>query len=349
MADFLGECSVPTEYSSAYLAELIAHSPVATLLLNAEHEVQLCNHAFERLFLYSETELKTGDLQKMIAMRDMAPEAIDIWLRVLNKERVYVTTQRQRKDGSLVQVEIYGIPVVVDDVLLGVIAIYHDVSQKKEAEQRLHQISARLLELQDEERRRIARELHDTTAQSMFALTINLTRLQDLTVSGSSEVQAIIFDSIQLAESSAKELRTISYLLHPPLLDEMGLLSAVRWYARGFSERSGIRVELLLPDDMERLPRQLEIALFRIVQESLTNVHRHSSSPVASIHIEADVKRVVLEVSDQGTGIDMSATIPPKLGVGIAGMRERINQLQGQLELVSGPHGTTVRVIQLLT
>jgi PAS domain S-box-containing protein len=334
-----------TEYAPAYLVQLINHSPVATLLLNAEHEVQICNQAFERLFLYSESELKAGNLQEMIAMSDMAPEAIDIWLRVLARERVNVATQRRRKDGTLVEVEIYGIPVVVEDVLRGVIAIYQDVSHEKVAEQRLHHISARLLELQDEERRRIARELHDTTAQTMFALTINLTRLQGMTDSGQAEAQAVISDSLQLAESSAKELRTMAYLLHPPLLEEMGLLSALRWYARGFSERSGIEVELVLPVEMERLPRQVEIALFRVVQEALTNVHRHSASAVAVIHMVAMVKRVVLEIRDQGRGMDVSATVPARLGVGIAGMRERIHQLQGQLELVSGAQGTTVRVV----
>lgn len=262
MADFGGGHPFLTEHSSAYLAELVAHSPVATILLDTEHRIQFCNKAFESLFLYSEDELKAGDLQKMIAMSSKAPEAIDIWLRVLMRERVYVSTQRQRKDGALVEVEIHGIPVIVNDALLGVIAIYYDVSQKKEAEQRF---SARLLELQDEERRKIARELHDTTAQSMFALTLNMARLQALIPDDDMEAQAVISDSIQLAETSAKELRTISYLLHPPLLEEMGLLSAVRWYAKGFSERSGIRVDLRLPEEMDRLPRQLELALFRIV------------------------------------------------------------------------------------
>ena len=345
MANSRGGHPFLTEHSSAYLAELIAHSPVATLLLDTEHRIQFCNQAFETLFLYSEIELKSGDLQKMIAMSDKVPEAIDIWLRVLMRERVYVSTQRRRKDGSLVEVEIHGIPVVANDALVGVIAIYQDVSQKKEAEQ---QFSARLLELQDEERRKIARELHDTTAQSMFALTINMTRLQALISVDNSEAQAVISDSIELAESSAKELRTISYLLHPPLLEEMGLLSAVLWYARGFSERSGIRVDLRLPEEMDRLPRQLELALFRIVQESLTNVHRHSCSSVATIHVEADSKRVVLEVKDQGVGMSIATGSMPKWGVGIAGMRERIHQLHGQLELVSGPQGTTVRVVQPL-
>ena len=264
------------------------------------------------------------------------------------RERVYVSTQRQRKDGSLVEVEIHGIPVVVSDVLLGVIAIYHDVSQKKEAEQTVQQFSARLLELQDDERRKIARELHDTTAQTMFALTMNLTRLQALVSVTNSEASAVISDSIQLAESSARELRTISYLLHPPLLEEMGLLSAVRWYVRGFSERSGIRIELWLPEEMERLPRQLELALFRILQESLTNVHRHSCSPAATIQVEADGERVVLEIRDQGLGMGSVTGSMPKLGVGITGMRERIQQLGGHLEVVSGPQGTTVRVVQPL-
>ena len=332
------------------------------LVLNPAHRVLLCNEAFERLFLYSESELITEDLQEMIATNELAPEAIEIWHRVTAGEHVYAATQRRRKNGTIVDVELHGIPILGGSSdtggsgrkLLGVIALYHDVSQRKGAELALHQLSARLLELQDEERRRIARELHDTTAQSIFAVTMNLTRLQELAQKHSEpqsrkDMQAIIADSLYLAEQSTKELRTLSYLLHPPLLDDVGLVSAISWYARGFSERSGVHVDLDLPVGLERLPRSLEIAYFRIIQEALTNVHRHSQSPRAAIRLAIDAERVLLEVSDQGIGFTHSATQPAdRLGVGLAGMRERIHQLGGQFEIVSGRHGTTVRVAHTL-
>jgi two-component system, NarL family, sensor kinase len=335
----------PEEHLHIFFSKLLQNCPVAVLVLSPQHRVQVCNEAFERLFQYSRGELLAEDLQEMIATNELAPEAIEIWSRVLAGERVEAATKRRRKDGTVVDVELHGIPVFAHETLIGVIAIYHDVSQRKGAELALHQLSARLLELQDEERRRIARELHDTTAQSIFALTMNLTRLQELSPKDSITIQTIVSESLLLAEQSAKELRTLSYLLHPPLLDDLGLVSAISWYARGFSERSGIKIDLDLPHDLERLPRPLETAFFRIVQEALTNVQRHSGSPSAAIRVAADAERVMLEISDQGVGLSTTAGhAPTKLGVGLPGMRERIHQLGGQFEIVSGCNGTTVRV-----
>lgn len=338
--------SIPTADLEIYFSELVRNCPVAMLLLNPEHKVILCNETFERLFQFTQDEAMTGDLQELIATHELAPEAIEIWRRVTLGESVYAATQRRRKDGTIVDVELRGIPIVRAGKLIGVIAFYHDVSQRKGAEAALHRLSARLLELQDEERRRIARELHDTTAQSLFALIMNLTRLQELAPKEGESIHGLIADSIVLAEQSAKELRTLSYLLHPPLLDDVGLVSAINWYARGFSERSGIQVDLDLPAHLDRFPKPLEIAYFRIIQEALTNVHRHSGSPRASIRLTADAERVMLEISDQGNGFTHSlGQSGARLGVGVAGMRERIHQLGGQFEIVSGCHGTTVRIV----
>jgi PAS domain S-box-containing protein len=341
--------AIAPEHLSMYFLELLRNCPIAVLVLDPQHKVQFCNEAFEKLFQYSESELVAEDLQEMIATNELAPEAIEIWRRVLAGESVYAATQRRRKDGNVVDVELHGIPVLAGGTLVAVFAFYHDVSQRKGAELALHQLSARLLELQDEERRRIARELHDTTAQSIFALTMNLTRIQESIGKERPDVQAIIADSLYLAEQSAKELRTLSYLLHPPLLDDVGLVSAISWYSRGFSERSGIHVDLDIPSDLQRLPRPLETAFFRIIQEALTNVHRHSGSPRAAIRLAADAERIVMEISDQGVGFTHSpGQAPAKLGVGLAGMRERIHQLGGQFEIVSGRQGTTVRVAHTL-
>ena len=175
--------------------------------------------------------------------------------------------------------------------LIGVYGIYHDVSQRKEAELEVRQLSAQLLKLQDEERRRITRELHDTTAQKVVALNRSLTRLQELCADSGPEAEAVISDSLNLAEGSARELRTLAYLLHPPTLDDMGLTSAITWYARGFAQRSGVQVNLDLSPDFEGLPRDVETMMFRVVQEGLTNIHRHSGSASASIHLTADAER----------------------------------------------------------
>ena len=217
-----------------------------------------------------------------------------------------------------------------------------------ESEQRFRQIAGRLMHTQDDERRRIARMLHETTAQDLAALKMHLARLTRTASHLSDPDRGALAESLSLAEQSMTGIRTLSYLLHPPFLDEAGLLSALRWYAAGFADRSGIRVDLELPDTFERLPLDTETALFRIVQESLTNIHRHAGSETARIRLERDPEGLVLEIEDRGAGIPAAALAHLTnggggSGVGIAGMRERIEQLGGRFEITSGARGTTVR------
>jgi signal transduction histidine kinase len=209
-------------------------------------------------------------------------------------------------------------------------------------------LAGRLMQAQDDERRRIAQLLHETTAQDLAALKMHLARL-NRTVSLSEPDRNALTESISLAEQAMTEIRTLSYLLHPPFLDEAGLLSALRWYATGFAERSGITVDLELPEQFERPPRDTETALFRIVQESLINIHRHAGSQTARIRLRRDAETLVLEIEDQGRGIpsvslERITSREGLVGVGIAGMSERIEQLGGRLEILSSDAGTTVRV-----
>jgi signal transduction histidine kinase len=187
--------------------------------------------------------------------------------------------------------------------------------------------------------------LHDSVGQSLVGLSMNLSSVRSQ-IEGLTKAASVLNDSENLIQQMTKEVRTISHLLHPPLLDEAGLSSAIRWYIDGFAERSKIRVELDCPDDFGRLPRDGETAMFRVVQESLTNIHKHSGSQVAKIACRRRDGGVFLEVADQGSGI-----APEKLrllasngvpGVGIRGMKERLRQLGGDLEINSGAEGTTV-------
>jgi signal transduction histidine kinase len=216
------------------------------------------------------------------------------------------------------------------------------------ANQGLGDLTARLLQLQDEERRRIARELHDSAGQSLTALALNLSNL-GTEIERLAKSAKTVSDSVVLVNDMSRDIRTISYLLHPPLLDEAGLASALRWYIRGFTERSGIKVDLELADDFERLPRDMETAIFRLVQECLTNIHRHSESPTATIGIIRSNGEVRIEVQDQGKGIPpdkklelLSAGTP---GVGIRGMRERLRQLGGTMEINSDGNGSGTLVV----
>jgi two-component system, NarL family, sensor kinase len=211
----------------------------------------------------------------------------------------------------------------------------------------LRQLSARLLQLQDEERRRIARDLHDVTGQKIAVLSMSLDRLGRLVASEGAEVDETLEESRDVLRKIGEEIRTLSYLLHPPLLDESGLASAVRWYAEGFQKRSGIHLAVDIPPGLGRLSTEVETALFRVVQESLTNVHRYSGSPNAEIKIFAKDGQVHLEVVDHGRGIEAGAAPVliegiGSLGVGIPGMRERLRQLGGQLEVDFGRNGTRV-------
>jgi signal transduction histidine kinase len=219
----------------------------------------------------------------------------------------------------------------------------------RESESRLHTLAGRLMHAQDDERRRIAQMLHETTAQDLAGLKMYLARL-NRTASGLTEAdRGTLIESIALAEQSISEIRTLSYLLHPPLLDETGLTSALRWYATGFAKRSGIKIDLDLPDTLERLPLDTETALFRIVQESLINIHRHARSETARIRLRHDAEAMVLEVEDRGQGIPAGSVKDimsgrGAVGVGIAGMTERIEHLGGRLEIESSDRGTKVRV-----
>ena len=283
--------------------------------------------------------------------------------------------------------------------VIRVISSFADVTEMKNAERAIHQLSTQLLQLQDEERRRIGRELHDGLAQTVLAINLSLAQVRQSLTPHDGAAALSLEKARALTQQMSREIRTLSYLLHPPLLDDLGLVSALKEYAQGFSERSGIDTQLLLLSQFDRLPQPLEIALFRIVQESLSNIQRHSGSATAEIRLRQKASQVTLEVIDFGHGMTpppngnpqssppiippglsgvegngvrevrnpssisppagapsssfeggswVSPTSPPpprepRLGVGIPGMRERMAQLGGHLDITSGPSGTSVR------
>ncbi len=222
----------------------------------------------------------------------------------------------------------------------------------KSSEDALRQLSARLLQLQDDERRRIARDLHDITGQKIAFQSIVLSQLLDgKPTQLDAQSKSALSECLTVTQQISEEIRTLSYLLHPPLLDELGLGSAVPWYTQGYEKRTGIHVDVDIPRDLLRLPPDVEVTLFRVIQESLTNVHRYSGSATASIRIRSDGGQVALQIADSGRGIQTgklktSADMVSGLGVGIQGMRERMRQLGGRLEIESKPEeGTVVTAI----
>ena len=232
-----------------------------------------------------------------------------------------------------------------------------DVARTREIEQLQQEnirasrtLNARILELQDAERRRVARELHDSVGQFLVSLKLNLEQMEVGAGGAPESTSRLLSDTIDLTDRTISEVRTISHLLHPPLLDEVGFESAARWYTEGFAKRSGLAVTLNVEGLAgNRLPKEVELALFRVLQECLTNAHRHSSAKAIGIKLTRSDGEVRLAISDDGKGLPRQIISRHQSGlgsgVGLAGMRERVRELHGRMELESSGKGTTIRVV----
>jgi PAS domain S-box-containing protein len=306
-----------------------------------------------------------GDGWRCMLHPEDAERVVNAWRESVRAGQPYEQEQRNRaKDGTYRWFLCRGIPMRSRS---GVIERWYgantDITDRKRAEDartaaeeelsqsrdHLRALAGKLMHAQDEERRHIARLLHETAAQDLAGLKMILARLSRTSAFSDSD-RELLTESVQLADRVMTESRTLSYLLYPPFLDDAGLLSAIRWYVDGFSKRSGISVNLDLPDLLERLPQDVETTLFRVLQEALINIHHHAASQTADIRVESDAGELRLTVSDQGRGIpptilDRVLSDRSLVGVGIAGMRERLNQLGGRLDISSSSHGTTIRAL----
>jgi PAS domain S-box-containing protein len=329
-----------TEEVSAQ-ADLLNLANDAIFVRTLDDKITYWNQGAERLYGWSRAEV----LQKtphQILRTEFPQPFEEIKAQLLRDGQWQGELTHSKRDGSRITVasrwSMWWSP---EGKPLGFLEVNSDITERKRAEEGLRTISGRLLQMQDDERRRIARELHDSAGQTLVALDMNLASIQREAKQLSPKALKTCSESLDLVKELSRELRTISHLLHPPLLDEAGLPSAVRWYVEGFAERSKIRVNLDLDANLGRLSSECETAIFRIVQESLTNIHRHSGSPTASISISRTRREVRLGVHDQGKGISGSM----KRGVGIQGMHERVRQLGGRLQINSGKGGTSVVAI----
>ncbi|MGA7854905.1 MAG: PAS domain S-box protein, partial [Candidatus Acidiferrales bacterium] len=333
----------------ARLAAIVESSDDAIISKNLDGIITSWNKGAERVFGYTEAEA-VGKHITMIIPPEHRDEEVMILERLRRGERIeHFETVRMRKDGTTLDVSLTISPVKdAVGLVIGASKVARDITERRQAEVAIKEkeLSARLLKLQDEERRRIARELHDGVGQLLAAMSMNTGRLNLEKAKLSPEGARCLEDNSRLVQQISSDIRTMSYLFHPPLLDEMGLGSALKWYVQGFTERSKISTTLELTADGERLLQDYELCLFRIAQECLTNIHRHSGSSVAVVRLLRTDREIKLEVSDEGVGI--SAETQSKIaagetaGVGLRGMRERLRQLGGRLQISSNGKGTTV-------
>jgi PAS domain S-box-containing protein len=332
---------------------LFNNAQFSVFLLEGERFVD-ANSTAVRMFGLKDEQSAVG-----LAPWDLSPEYQPEGLRSADLARARIETAL-REGGSTFEWlhkradsgEIFPAEVDLSSLSTGntvlALAVVHDVTDRKRAQHDLRALSAELMQLQDEERRRIGRDLHDSTGQTLAALELGLAQLAHGAEPMADGRHELLEQCTRLATQCSSEIRTASYLLHPPLLDELGLLSALRWLADGFRQRSEIEARLDLPETMRRLPPDDELSLFRVAQEALTNVHRHSASPWVAIRLKVESNSVTLEIEDSGRGLPRSHglesdAIGPRLGVGLAGMRERIRHIGGTFSLESTNAGTRVR------
>jgi PAS domain S-box-containing protein len=328
--------------------KVFAHAATGMTLQDFQGNFLEVNRAFCEITGYEEGDLIGTNYRSITHPEDLAHNLSEMEELLAGEISSFVLEKRYvRKDRRPIWVR-NSVSLLGDHKPPRIITLVDDITERKQAEEALRQLSARLLQAQDEERRRLARELHDGTAQSIAALGLNLSVVCESSAVLDERAQKALSQSVELADQCIRELRTLSYLLHPPMLDDRGLASALAGYAEGFAERSGIAVKLNLTPDLGRLPQEVELMLFRIVQESLTNIHRHSGSRTATIRLARYPQDIVLEVRDQGNGIgkpDREGASGMRIGVGIAGMRERVRQIGGTLQIRSRSGGTDIEVV----
>ncbi len=349
------------------LADLLENAVEGVQRVGADHKILWANKALLSLLGYSANEYVGHDSGDFYVDRNVFAE---YWQRIMRGEDIYDYPAELRcKDGSVKQVQIYSNGLWENGEFVHTRCFMRDVTEQKRVEQALREseanlrlandrlesqveqrtaalrrLSTRVLTLQDAERRRIARELHDSLGQYLVGLKLNLDMLQQ-----SPERPNLWAQAQDLMERCVAEVRTMSYLLHPPMIDDVGLVSTAGWFVDGMAQRSGIRLTLEAPRDLARLPGEVELVLFRILQEGLTNVHRHSEASEAKVVIRREPGEVMLEMRDNGCGIspellDRFEQTGASMGVGLSGIQERVRELHGQVKLEAGSPGAVLRV-----
>ncbi len=377
LLDELPALRLKADKAIGLLAAIVDSSEDAIISKTLEGIITTWNASAERLFGYTASEAVGQHISLIIPVNRKDEETVIIE-RIKRGERIeHFDTVRIRKDQTLLDVALTISPVRdASGKTIGASKIARDITQRKQIERALREsegryrtladaldtqvqfrtqelekrnselrtLSGRLMEAQDMERRHIARELHDSAGQTLTALGLQFARIREDAAKDPALVKEVQ-NAEELVQHLARELRTTSYLLHPPLLDETGISSALSWYVQGLADRSSLAIDLSVSENLGRLPSEMEIVIFRLVQESLTNIHRHSKSKIAQVRVEREENTIHVTVVDRGTGMSperLAEIQSHGTGVGIRGMRERVRHFHGDLVIESNGSGTKV-------
>jgi two-component system, NarL family, sensor kinase len=324
---------------TANLQALINNSPLGIAVMDENHCVQLCNPAFEKMFLFSQSEMLGKNLDPLIAPgMDEAPE---ITRRIQSGQGVHVTTVRYRKDRTPIDVELHGVPMILDGRLVGCYGIYQDISERKKAEEELRHLTFRVMRIQEEERARIASELHDDVSQRLGVLTFQLDQVLQDSVRGGSNFSEPLQSLAAMSHQLCSDIQQLTRHLHPSHVEIAGLVSAVSGFCVEYSRQNAFEIEFAHSRIPDSLPQEMKLCLYRVAQEAVHNAQKHSGCRRVRVELIGAADSIRLCVSDAGKGFELSNG-RNREGLGLVSMTERVKSLGGQFRVHSRPGKGTV-------
>lgn len=324
-----------------YLDALISNSPLGIVIKDEYQRVRFCNPAFERMFQFSQAEIEGMDLDELIAPHDREGAA---HLTGVSRETgvVHATAQRCRKDGTLIDVELHGVRLFSGPKFVGAFAFYQDISERKRSEEKLQALRSRLTRAQEEERARIARDLHDDTGQRLALLSIDLEQLKQFSVKSQSSLTPQLDSLVRIASEITSDVHNVSRRLHPSQVELLGLVRALANFCKEFASRNSMEIRFVHPNLLSKPSHDVALCLFRVAQEAIRNVQKHSGAREALVELNEIASTLHLRVSDTGAGFD-PASLDSTPGIGLLSMEERLRSMGGELAVQSSlGAGTTV-------
>jgi two-component system NarL family sensor kinase len=322
-----------------YLDALIANSPLGIVTKDEQNRVVFCNPAFERMFHYSQNELQGKEIDDIIASHDLE-EANRMTFSVRGGGVVHAATQRRRKDGTLIDVELHAIHVFSGDTFVGAFAIYQDITERRRSEEKLQALRNRLTRTQEDERSRIARDLHDDIGQRLALLTIDLEQMKLASQQAGSSLAKELEALVRTSGEITSDVHNVSRRLHPSQVELLGLAPALNNFCREFANRNSMRIQFASACPTCKLPEDASLCLFRVAQEAIRNVHKHSGCREALVELDEISGSLRLRISDRGSGFD-PISVEASQGLGLLSMEERLRSMGGELFVHSRPGGGT--------